>query len=154
MNDKKKQLRKTRFDSLNAQKRMRKIVLDKIQHNTPLASCEKDDWMDIVADALLTWGKNIKAYVKKQGVRIPLGSVHTFALYFLDWDNPVPLEHMGDKYKCEIKELWELLYKYMLEIFPYALDEALHISKEDEEREERSSYGFTHRKSLESPDTY
>lgn len=147
-NEKSHQERKTRSDCIIAQKRMKEIVQKKMKNNEVLTINECEKWMDIVADALMTWGKNIKVYINLPTINIPFNSVHTFALYFMDWGNPVIIKYKNINYKFEIKKLWELLYKYMLEIFPYCADEALHISKEAEEREQWSSYAFSAKKKL------
>lgn len=154
MKNDKKQLRKTRSDCIIAQKKMREIVLNKIKGNEVLTINEIDIWMETVADALMTWGKNTKAYIDLPYVKIPFGSVHTFALRFMDWGNPAIVIHENKDYKFQIKELWKLLYEYMLLTFPNALDEALHISKESEERERWGSYEFSAKKSMESPTSY
>jgi len=142
--EKQKQIRKTRHDVLIAQKTMRTIVLEKIRTNTVLELNRHDEWMDICADALMHWGKITKAYINLPGERIHLGSVHTFALKMMDYSQPVVI----NKYKFEIKKLWEILYKHMLDVFPCALDEALHISKEDEERIEMGNAVFSSDRSL------
>lgn len=148
-NDKeKKQIRKTRHDSLSAQKKMRKIVKTKIKDGTGLSEKELEDWDITIADALMSWGKTTKVYYDLPSVRISFGSVHTFALKMMDYTNPVKIKYEGNIYTFQIKILWELLYKYMLDVFPCALDEALHISKEAEEREEWSGYDFSAKKEV------
>lgn len=147
--DKRKQIRKTREDTIYAQNELRQLINRKIKSNGGLNSFEKGRWMRLLADALVSWGKTTKVYYDMPGTRIPLGSVHTFGLKFLDWDNPVDIEHDGIVYRFQICALWRTLYKYVLIVFPMAIDEALHISKESEEYEPWSGFDFSSRKSLE-----
>lgn len=141
--EKNKQLRKTRYDSLSAQKRMRKIVKQKIIDGTCLTTNELDVWEDTIADALMTWGKIMKVYYNFPNSNICFGSIHTFALKLMDYNQKVTIKDKDKEYTFEIKDLWKLLYKYMLEVFPLVLDEALHISSEDYERESTDGYLFS-----------
>jgi len=150
VNDKSEQIRLTFEDVIKNQNKMRDIVKAKIKNNDILHEEECKNWMHVCAYALMTWGKTIHSYLDLPMVRIHMGCVHTFALSFMDWkDKHVVISVRGDDYDFEIKVLWELLYKYMMHIFPKALDEALHISREAEKREAASSFGFSANRNLE-----
>jgi len=45
--------------------------------------------------------------------------------------------------KVDISELWQLLYDSFLNIFPSAIEEAIHISKEIPHRERDDGYEFS-----------
>jgi len=146
--DKKKQIRKTHLDTKNAQNKLRKMIKDKIEKNEGLSDTEKDNWYYLIADSFLSRGVDVKIYYNKPGIRLCFGTLHTFALRFLDWGDPVVFVYEGDKYMFSIKEMWKLFYEHCLEAFPYALGEAIHMSKEAEEREEWSGYDFSAKKEL------
>lgn len=149
--DKNNQVRLTFEDVLRNQNKMREIVKAKIVNNDVLHDEEIKNWMHICAYALMTWGKTIHAYIDLPTVRIPIGCVHTFALSFMDWKNKkIIIEYKHIDYSFEISILWKNLYEYMMHIFPKALDEALHISREAEEREPSGSFGFSSSRNLEA----
>lgn len=149
MDHKNLQVRKTREDVKVAQKKMREIVKSKIKNNDILHDEEYENWMDLCADALMSWGKNVKVNIDTATATIHLGSVHTFALRFMDWDTSlIFVNYKNKKYSIKIKQLWKYLYDYMLQVFPLSLDEALHISKEADERQHSSSYSFSADKKL------
>ncbi len=130
-----KQIRKTRYDVLTAQKRIRTIIKQKKQTGTLLTKKELEEWETLCADSLMSWGKNTKAYLDLPSETIYLGSVHTFALKMMDQTNPAQIKN----HTIQLKTLWNLLYDYILEVFPCSLDEALHISKESHEYESGSA---------------
>lgn len=148
--EKRLQIRRTHKDTKNAQKKMRNMIQNKIFNNEILKPTEYDEWIDLVADAFLSIGIDKKVYYNKPTVRICFGTVHTFALRFIDWKNPAEYVYDKNKYVFDIKELWELLYENCLELFPFALADAIHMSKESEEREKWSSYEFSSKKNMES----
>jgi hypothetical protein len=145
------QIRKTHDDVLRQQHTMRELVKKKINNNDVLHHNEYETWMRTVSYALMSWGKNTKAFYETPLHCFHLGSVHTFALRFLDWDNPIVLLSNGckKKYKVEIKMLWSVLYEYMMQVFPLALDEAIHMSKESEKHERSGSFQFSASKKIE-----
>lgn len=145
-----KQIRKTHFDTKNIQKKLRELIKNKIDNNLPLTNEEKDEWDVLIADAFLSVGTDKKVFVNRPATRIAFGSAHTFALRFWDWGNPVVYKYNGGTYTFQIKELWELLYDCCLELFPYALADAVHMSKESEEREPWKPASFSSSKKLEN----
>jgi hypothetical protein len=149
--EKKRQIRKTHQDTKTAQNKMRNIIKNKIYNDTTLIPEEYNEWVDLVADSLLSVGVDKKVYYDKPEVRICFGSVHTFALRFIDWKNPVHFVYNKKEYVFQIKTLWMLLYENCLELFPYALADAIHMSKESEEHERWEGYEFSSKESLDHP---
>lgn len=148
--EKKRQIRKTHQDTKVAQNKMRNIIKNKINNNSILSPDEYNEWVDLVADSFLSIGVDKKVYYDKPEIRICFGSAHTFALRFIDWKNPVEYVYNKKKYVFNIKELWGILYENCLELFPYALADAVHMSKESEEYEKWEGYEFTSKKSLDN----
>jgi hypothetical protein len=58
--------------------------------------------------------------------------------YVILYDGPT-----RHKYAIEWKDLWKALLEDLLYLFPYAREEALHMSAETPTREEASAYKFT-----------
>jgi len=54
----------------------------------------------------------------------------------------------GRRYKVPIKELWEFFEKELKYVFPYALEEAIHMSREAPTFEMPSSFTFSSNKSV------
>ena len=146
--DKKKQLRKTHYDTQICQKKLRNIVKEKIEKNEKLTEEECKGWDELIANSFLSVGMDKTVYYDTPTLRICFGSAHTFALRFLDWGNPAVFKYEKQKYRFEIKCLWELLYEHCLELFPLALADAIRMSKESEEREKWDSYGFSSKSEL------
>ena len=142
-NIKKKQLRRTFDDTKNAQKQLREMVLSKIKNPTCLTIEEQQKWIELIADSFLSVGIDKKVFIDKPNIRISFGNLHTFALRFLDWDERVVFNYKNQDYQFPIKTLWEILYDGCLEVFPYALADALHMSKETEKREQWEPYSFS-----------
>ena len=146
---KKKQIRRTYDDTKKAQAKLRLLILNKIENNIGLTDYEKEIWMDLIADSFMSVGTDQKIYIDKPNIRIFFGTLHTFALRFLDWDTKTVFTYNKHDYVFEICILWKKLYECCLEVFPYALADAIHMSKETEEREQWSPYSFSSEKKLD-----
>lgn len=146
---KRKQLRRTFDDTKTAQKQLRELILNKIENKNSLTPEEKNIWMDLIANSFLSVGVDQKIYIETPNIRICFGTLHTFALRFLDWDSKVVYTYQKHNYSFDIETLWEKLYSCCLEIFPYALSDALHMSKETEEREQWQPFSFSSNQKLE-----
>jgi len=85
-----------------------------------------------LSKATLTVGRGQKAvYKTKKGKRLPMGNVHYFAQRLAYQTNQITKWKFGtDTYEIPISELWRLLKDYLLQIFPYAQNEALRMSAE------------------------
>jgi len=150
-NENRYQFRKTKEDVRSAQEKLRVYIKSNMRNNTPLSDKQRDEWYGLCSDALFAFGCRKKVSVNLPGVTIPMGSVHSFALRFLDWDeSTVVLKHHGQKCTFQIRFLWRLLHEMTIEVFPLSLDEAWHISKESFEPNQHSSYNFSAKKNLQS----
>ncbi len=147
--DKRKQIRRTHHDTLISQKKIRDIIKNKINTNKGLTENEKNEWDLLIGNAFLSVGTDKRVYLDRAEIRIDFGTVHTFALYFIDWEDPVQHEYKKQIYTIPLKTLWEILYKCCLELFPYALADALHMSKEVEEREQWNPFEFSSKRGLQ-----
>lgn len=149
-NEKKKHIRLTHYDTLQSQKKLRKLLKEKTINPTPLSNDERIEWEQLIADSYLNWGLKCNVYHERSDIRLKLGNLHTLALKMMDYDDTGTEISSGNKiYNIELKTLWDLIYKSSLNVFPYALDEALHISKEILEREDPGSYQFSYKKKLD-----
>lgn len=144
------QIRMTHRDAIRSQRQLRRLVLRKIERNVGLSRKEEEFFDEIIATALLSQGSNIKAFhVLPDGKKLYMGTVHSFALWMCDIKgSEVTLKNYSNNYKVQIKDLWKTLYRYLIELFPLALDEAIHMSREVTKREAPSAYTFSPEKAL------
>jgi len=145
------QIRMTHRDAIRSQKQLRLLVLRKIERNVGLSRREEEFFDEVVATSLLSQGSYVKAFfVLPDKRKLFMGSVHSFALWMRDLKgSEVKLRNYDKIYKVGIRDLWRTLYKYFIELFPLALDEAIHMSREVTKREAPSAYTFSPDKKLE-----
>lgn len=145
------QIRMTHRDAIRSQKQLRHLVIRKIERNVGLSRKEEEFFDELVATALLSQGSRVKAYhMLPDGRKLYMGTVHSFALWMCDLKgSEVTLRNYDRIYKVQIKNLWKTLYKYFIELFPIALDEAIHMSREVTKREPPSAYTFSPDKRLD-----
>jgi len=119
------------------------LLQRKINRNVCFNYEEREDFPDLIANALYSQGW-IEAYHSVyDGTRIPMGSVHSFALRMKELKGQkVKLKFFYKEYMVDISDLWKTLYEYLIRLFPRALEEALHVSREIPQREETTSYVF------------
>jgi len=138
------QNRRTLVDVVNYQNQMDNIINYKMKNNELLSDSQKKNWPMICAYALLRWGTRFKVSLTLSDVIIPLGYVHELALRMMDYESTeVIIHYKNKKYRFPVKVLWRLLRDYTRKVFPFAQDEAVHISSESEEREQMGEYNFT-----------
>lgn len=141
--DKELQIRLTHADCINRQNQLMRLLKRKIERNVGLSHEEAEYFPEMVANSLLSHGFINAYHTLSNGTKIPMGSVHTFALRMLDLrGSKVTLSLFNKKYIINISDLWRTLYNYFIRLFPFALEESLHISREVPMREESSSYIF------------
>ena len=144
-----RQDRLTFEDTIKAQKELLPFVRDKKKTGNPLSPEEKETFPEKLAYALMSQGQ-AKVFYEYNTLRIPLGTVHTLGLKMLDVkDKQVVISYNQGKYTLETKKLWELLYINFMTVFPRALEEAIHMSKEVPHREKAEGYSFSSDRSLE-----
>lgn len=142
MKDNMEQKRRTYEDTLAFQKDLRNLIKKKRGENTMLLPEEKKTFGDIFPRAFLSQGKNTKVYFDTATAKIFLGTVHSLCLKMMDWKNPIRIKNKGVAVLFQPKHLWSLLYNAMRDVFPKALDEAIHMSAEVERRKETEGYDF------------
>lgn len=137
------QIRLTHADCINRQDELMELLQRKINRNVGLNHEEKEDFPDLIANALFSQGWINAYHSVYDGTRIPMGSVHSFALRMKELQGPnIKLKFFNKEYVVNISDLWKTLYDYLIRLFPRALEEALHVSREIPQREESSSYVF------------
>lgn len=143
------QIRLTHADCISKQNQLMKMLKRKIERNVGLSNEEAEYFPELVANSLLSHGFILAYHALPDGSKIPMGSVHTFALRMIDLRGPkVTLSFFNKKYTINISDLWRTLYDYFIRLFPFALEESLHISREVPTREESTSYIFSSKDKL------
>jgi len=139
-----KQLRLTKVDTLRAQKELLKLIRRKVQNNVGLSIQEEEEYIDLVADALQSQGAYEPTFYEFNNISFPLGSVHSLALNMVDMrGSKIKLTHYSWSCIVNIKEIWYILYKKCIILFPRALEEASHMAKEIPYRESSKGYEFS-----------
>lgn len=146
--DQNKQHRRTHEDVLQYQQKMLETVSNKITHNDILNDEEKKSWLKTISYALMSWGVNTQVYMDLPSAKIPFGNVHAFSMHFLTYDKTVTIKYKNKNYTFQIKQLWELLFEYLLNGFGKAEDQAMFISKEAEINEPWFGYEFSSKKPM------
>lgn len=107
---------------------------------------EKANYFDVISYALMSQGplSGITPRLHINGkVEILASDVHHFALMLMNINgDKLILKYPGRTYEVESKQLWKLLLKYLIQLFPKSLSEALSRSKEMPKGEARLP-GFT-----------
>jgi len=148
--NKEHQIRLTHADCINRQNELMDLLQKKMDRNVRFNHEEREDFPDLIANALFSQGWIDSYHSVSDGTRIPLGPVHSFALRMKDLQGPkVRLKFFNKEYVVDISDLWKTLYDYLIRLFPRALEEALHVSREVPQREETTSYVFKSDKKIE-----
>jgi len=129
-----RQERLTYEDTLDCQKTLIRYIEKKIQVKPYFDDGdegEKAEYFELLSRSLLGQ-KGPRIYITVNGVSIPVGSsVHHFGLNMLNvTTEKTKLIWQGREYIIESRKLWEKLLQSLLELFPDALREALHMSRE------------------------
>ena len=141
--NKEHQIRLTHADCINRQDELMELLQRKIDRNVGLNHEERGDFPDLIANALLSQGWIDSYQSISDGTQIPMGPVHSFALRMKDLQGPkIKLKFFNKEYIVHISDLWKTLYGYLIRLFPLALEEALHVSREIPQREESTSFTF------------
>lgn len=141
--NKEHQIRLTHADCINRQDELMELLQRKINRNVGLNHEEREYFPDLLANALYSQGWINAYHSVYDGTRIPMGPVHSFALRMKELrGSTVQLIFFNKTYIVNISDLWKTLYDYFIRLFPRALEEALHVSREVPQREESSSFIF------------
>lgn len=137
------QIRLTHADCINRQDELLELLQRKINRNIGFNHEERENFSDLIANALYSQGWIDAYHSVYDGTRIPMGSVHSFALRMKELrGSKIRLKFFNKEYIVDISDLWRTLYEYLIRLFPRALEEALHVSREIPQREESTSYIF------------
>ena len=147
---KEKHIRLTVSDTIHAQGELLKLIQHKIKVNAGLSFKEEEGFPSLISSALLSMGQRRIHYTAKKDKReIPLGSLHTMLLKMIGIKGEkVTLTYFNDTYEIPLSDLWIVLRDGCYTLFPLALQEAIHISREMPKREEPSEYIFRKDKKL------
>jgi len=141
--NKEHQIRLTHADCINRQNELMELLQRKINRNVGLNYEERENFPDLIANALYSQGWINAYHSVYDGTRIPMGPVHSFALRMKEIKGPkIKVKFFNKEYIVNISDLWKTLYDYLIRLFPRALEEALHVSREIPQREETTSYIF------------
>jgi len=146
------QIRLTHKDTITKQNQLLNLVRKKISANVGLSLDEKNTFSILVADSLLSHGDRRCYYITDNSTKINLGSVHTLSLKMLDVNGgKVTLfdRRTNKRIVIETKELWKILKSEYIRAFPFALEEAIHMSREIPKREEATTYTFSSKKKMD-----
>jgi len=141
-----KQIRRTLEDTINFQDELSELVNKKIEENMPLFNRERKRFRLVFKKAVLSQGNYEINYENKDGRRSRFRHLPIFAWYLSKLHSPTAIvtdNQSGKKYNVLIQDLWEF-FEYQLEIvYPFAREEATHISAEAPAREAPSAYEFS-----------
>jgi len=144
-----KQIRKTLEDTINFQNELSELVETKIQKNLPLNSKEKYRFRYIFPRAVLSQGNYEISFKNKDGRISTFRHLSMLASMLRKLNSPIAIlldNQSGKKYEVLIQELWDF-FDYQLEIvYPFAREEATHMSAEAPVREAPSAYEFSAKK--------
>lgn len=140
--------RLTYQDTIDAQRKLKNLIKSKLKNNTPLTDNEKETFPKLLGDAFLAQGDIKKLYYvpKHSNKKILLGGCHQVCLQMEDINKKtIKIKN----YIIQIKEVWSLIYNSFPFIFPSAIKESIHISKENPKREETSGYEFSSKNKID-----
>jgi len=141
-----KQVRRTLEDTINFQNELSELVEEKKLANMPLTTKEKGRFRYIFPKAILSQGNYEIDYINEDGRHSRFRHLPMFAWYMRQLSSPIVIliDNQSEvRYEVFISELWKFL-EYQLEIvYPFAREEATHISAEAPAREAPSSFEFS-----------
>ena len=142
---KQQQRRRTYIDNINAQKKLKQLIMRKINNNAGLSDIEKKDFLDDVFNAVQSYGSTLTVFDLANGRKINLGIIGEVADIFLGQQGSyatIKDTKSGNDFVVEYKDLWVCFKRTLLRIFPNARQEAFHMSSESPVKEEMTSYSF------------
>jgi len=141
-----KQIRRTLEDTINFQNELSELVEKKKLENMNLFTNEKKRFRYIFPKAILSQGNYEIDYVNEDGRHSRFRHLPMFAWQMRQLSSPIAIlidNQSGVKYEVMIQDLWAF-FEYQLEIvYPFAREEATHMSAEAPAREAPSAYEFS-----------
>lgn len=142
---KQRQSRLTFLDTIESQKTLLELVKRKKTRNVGLNDEEEEDFPQLVALSVLSHASTPCIFLNKDG-RTTQWNIYELALQIKGLRGKYVTLIDGttrQKYTIEIRDLWSFMEIELKHIFPYALEEAIHMSKELPSRETTSAYTFS-----------
>jgi hypothetical protein len=151
------QQRRTLEDTINYQDELLSLVTRKRERNTCLSFEEKEKFMKTYKRAVLSQGAVGCYFRTRNGKIVPFHHLTELAYYLstltcnrvdiIDSDTNHPFDR-----NLPISDLWKFFEIKLIYVFPYACDEASHMSAEAPIREQTTSYQFSSNKSVNEGD--
>lgn len=143
----KRQIRRTAEDTLDAQREILKIVDTKIEKNVSLSTDEEKIFQKLLYQSILSrlsYPVTFRAFDDRV---VHLGTMYTFYDILMSQKGAREViivdRRSGTRYITPYVELWKCFKTYILKLFPYAIEEAIHMSAEAPVREEATSFGIS-----------
>jgi hypothetical protein len=142
------QERKTFTDVQNAQNELLLLIDKKTKEDCGLSDAEQLRFRIIYPWAVMSHGSNKFFYRNPDGRITEFRNISEFVEEIMhtgsDYRFIILLDGPSNSYYCaEFKYLWKALRKDLCYLFPYAREEALHMSAEAPTREEATAYKFS-----------
>lgn len=148
MQNKPMQVRRTLEDVIKFQNDLLDIVKSKRRNNSCLSFSERDTFLPLFKKAVLSQGAIKCLYRTRTGTIVPfhhltelaylLSEQTTNYIDIINYDTKGTYEH-----HLPISELWKFFEMKLIYVFPYACDEASHMSAEGVVHESPTSFQFS-----------
>lgn len=139
-------MRLTFEDTFNWQNELISLIEKKEERNTPFSEAERTRARHIFPRAILSHGSNTFSFRNKDGKVSLFRHVSSFfsKLSKMTSSSVVLLDTQTSvEYTVSIRELWGALLEELEYLFPFAREEAIHMSAEAPVRERSSSFEFS-----------
>jgi Fe-S cluster biosynthesis and repair protein YggX len=122
------QSKRATFEDVSySQNTLRKFIDNCIVENRPLNEQERDNFLKLMQNATLGIGTKYKFYLNGQKGKYCFGHIEK-AAYEIAYTEKNTIIINNEVF--EIADLWKSLRKYLFDIFPYAIEMSIKISKE------------------------
>lgn len=140
------QVRKTFEDTFNFQNELLELVSRKKKRNTPFNQEQRERANYLYPRAILSHGI-VKFSFKNSEGRVSLfrhvSSFFSKLSRIASSTVVLTDSESGEQYEVQIRDLWSALEEELEYLFPYAREEAIHMSSEAPVYEQATSYAFS-----------
>lgn len=147
-----RQERKTFEDVVDFQNHLLEIIMEKEKKKKPLTEKEASEVRFLYPRSVLSHGSSKFLFKNDDGRITPFRHITEFIEEILNVrSSSVSLKDglTGKTFVVPIEKLWAALRRELVFIYPYAREEAIHMSPESITREAKSSFKFTLDEKLE-----
>lgn len=139
------QRRLTFLDTINSQRELLSLVRRKKDRNVSLNDKEEERFPVLLAYSILSHASTPVTFVNADGrttkwniyeLGLDLKSLRGNRVILTDGQSKV-------RYEIRISQLWNFFERELKHIFPFALEEAIHMSREAPIREQPTSFSFS-----------